>query len=65
MDVDYLLNYPGEHEESLEILTDEEIIDNVTKINQEDEVEDNSFVMEFVFRKEAIKIITTLNNFIL
>ena len=31
MDVDYLLNYPGEHEESLEILTDEEIIDSVTK----------------------------------
>ena len=35
------------------------------KNNQEDEVEDDSFAMELVSRKEAIKAIMTLNNFLL
>ena len=65
MDADYLLNYSGEYEESLGILTDEKIIDSFIKNNQADETENDSFAMKHVFRKEVIKEIKTLNNFFL
>ncbi|XVF53525.1 hypothetical protein PTKIN_Ptkin05aG0105900 [Pterospermum kingtungense] len=64
MNVEDLLNYPEENEVS-EILTDEQIIENVMGNDQDDEVEDDSFAIEPVSRKEAFKAVMTLNKFLL
>ncbi|XVF51243.1 hypothetical protein PTKIN_Ptkin04bG0168800 [Pterospermum kingtungense] len=64
MNVEDLLNYLGENEVS-EILTDEQIIENIMGNDQDDEVEDDSFAIEPVSRKEAFKAVMTLNKFLL
>lgn len=46
MDIEYLLNYPGENEATLELLSDEQIIENVMGNDKEDEIEDDSSVLE-------------------
>ncbi|KAL5755592.1 hypothetical protein ACOSQ2_020338 [Xanthoceras sorbifolium] len=38
MDVKYLLNYPGENETSSELLSDEQIIENVMENDKEDKL---------------------------
>ncbi|KAK1587985.1 hypothetical protein Q3G72_018965 [Acer saccharum] len=42
MDVEYLLNYPGENEATSDLLSDEQIIENVMGNDKEDEVEEDS-----------------------
>uniref|UniRef100_A0A8C0Z9I1 CENP-B homolog protein 2-like n=1 Tax=Cyanistes caeruleus TaxID=156563 RepID=A0A8C0Z9I1_CYACU len=52
---DDVLNYPGENDTSLELPTDEQIIESVMESNKEDEVEDDSVELEQVSRKDALK----------
>ena len=65
MDVEYLLNYPGESEATSELLTDEQLIEEIMRNDKDDEVEDNSSTLEPVSRNEAILATITLNNFLL
>ena len=60
MDIEYILKYPEENEATLELLSDEQIINNVNGNDKEDEVEDDSSVLEFVSRKDALKATITL-----
>lgn len=65
MDVEYLLNYLGENMVTSELSSDKQIIKNVIGNDKENEVEDNSFVLEPVLRKDALKTTITLHNFLL
>ena len=65
MDVEYLLNYLGENEANLELLSDKEIIKNIMENDKEDEIEDDSSVLKPVSRKDALKATITLHNFLL
>lgn len=64
MDVEDLLNYPGEDTTS-EMLTDKQIIESVMGNDQDDEVEDDSSTMEPVSWKEVLKAMMIFKNFLL
>ncbi|XP_076944819.1 CENP-B homolog protein 2-like [Bidens hawaiensis] len=66
MDVEDVLTHPEENVVA-QLLTDEEIIENVIGINKDgiDEEDDESSTMEPSSRNEAIKAAITLNNFLL
>jgi hypothetical protein len=61
--VEYLLK--RENEEISELLSHGQIIENVIRNNIEDEVEDDSSVLESVSHKDAFKIKITLYNILL
>ena len=63
MDVEYLLNYVGENKATLELLNDKQTTKNVIGNDREDEVEDDSFVLEPISCKDALKATITLHNF--
>ncbi|WRX26118.1 hypothetical protein QQP08_018605 [Theobroma cacao] len=65
MDVKYLLNYVRENEATLELLSDEQIIENIMGNDKEDEVKDDSFILEPVSCKDTLKATITLYNFLL
>ena len=44
MDVEYILNYPWENEVTSELLTDEQLIEDIMGHDKDYEVEDNSTV---------------------
>ena len=54
-DIEYLLNYPRENGTTSELLSDEKIIENVMRNHKEDEVEEDSSVMELVSLKDGFK----------
>ncbi|XP_047335566.1 uncharacterized protein LOC124939099 [Impatiens glandulifera] len=64
MNVDQLLDYPDENN-TTEILTDKEIIDDLRENNQDEDNEDDSHVLEPISRKEAIRVAMQLSDFLL
>ena len=65
MYVNYLLDYPNENNENLDVQSLEEIVANITEDHAEDEVEDDIVPLEPISRTEALKSSTTLHNFLL
>nr|AAT38686.1 hypothetical protein SDM1_32t00006 [Solanum demissum] len=63
MDVNNLLDYPGESDTCLEVQSLEEIVDTIGKCNVDDEVEDDIIPLEPVTRKETLIASRTLHNF--
>ncbi|XP_049381261.1 uncharacterized protein LOC125845773 [Solanum stenotomum] len=65
MDVNNLLDYPGESDTCSEVQNLEEIVDTIGKNNVDDEVEDDTITLEQVTRKEALIASRTLHNFMI
>lgn len=65
MDVNHLLDYPGENEGCSQIQSLEEIVDTIIENPIEDEAQDDTVPMEPVTRKEAIGAAKILHNFFL
>ena len=65
MDVNELLDYPGENNECYEVQSIEEIMADTVQNPVDDEVDDDSVPLEPVTRKEALQAATTLHNFLL
>ncbi|KAJ0028773.1 hypothetical protein Pint_36321 [Pistacia integerrima] len=65
IDVNYLLDYSGENEASLEVSSFEEIVANVIENPAIDKAEDDTIALEPVRHKEAFKASTILYNFLL
>nr|ABI34292.1 hypothetical protein SDM1_25t00005 [Solanum demissum] len=54
MDVNNLLDYPGESDTCSKVQSLEEIVDTIGKCNVDDEVEDDTIPLELVTRKETL-----------
>ncbi|XP_039689508.1 CENP-B homolog protein 2-like [Medicago truncatula] len=65
MDIDNLMNYPGENEACSEIQSLEDIVRTIIENNAEDDDEDDTVSLEPVTRKEALMASNTLHNFII
>nr|KAJ0197720.1 hypothetical protein LSAT_V11C700354400 [Lactuca sativa] len=65
MDVNVLLDYPGENNECYEVQSIEEIIAYTVQNSVDNEVDDDSVPLESITRKEALQAATTLHNFLL
>ena len=63
MDVNSLLDYPGENDTCSEVQSLEEIVDTIGKDNVDDAVEDDTTPLEPVTHKEALIASRTLHNF--
>lgn len=65
MDVNQLLDFPGENNQCHEVQSLEEIVADVIHNPEDDEAEDDSIALEPVTLKEALQASTTLHNFLL
>ncbi|XP_027351220.1 uncharacterized protein LOC113862331 [Abrus precatorius] len=65
MDIDNLMNYPGENEACSEVQSLEEIVSTIIENNAEDDDEDDTVSLEPVTRKEALTALNTLHNFMI
>ncbi|KAJ8534953.1 hypothetical protein K7X08_016681 [Anisodus acutangulus] len=65
MDVNKLVDYPGENDECSMVQSLEEIVADIIEDPTNDEAEDDSIPLEPVTRKEALSATTTLQNFLL
>ncbi|CAI8596408.1 unnamed protein product [Vicia faba] len=65
MDIDKLMNYPGENEACSEDRSLEDIVDTIIENNAEDDNEDDTVSLEHVTRKEALMTLNTLPNFMI
>ncbi|XP_039690607.1 CENP-B homolog protein 2-like [Medicago truncatula] len=65
MDIDNLMNYPGENEACSEVQSLEDIVRTNIENNAEDDDEDDTVSLEPVTRKEALMASNTLHNFII
>ncbi|KAL0337739.1 UNVERIFIED_CONTAM: hypothetical protein Scaly_2049000 [Sesamum calycinum] len=63
MDVNKLVDYPGENDECLMVQSLEEIVADIIEDPTNDEAEDDSIPLEPVTRKEALSATTTFHNF--
>ncbi|KAL0289342.1 UNVERIFIED_CONTAM: hypothetical protein Sangu_2620300 [Sesamum angustifolium] len=63
MDVNTLVDYPGENDECSMVQSYEEIVVDIIENPTNDEAEDDSILLELVTRKEALSATTTLHNF--
>ncbi|PNX69365.1 tigger transposable element-derived protein [Trifolium pratense] len=63
MDIDNLMNYPGENEACSEVQSLEDIVRTIIENNAEDDDEDDTVSLEPVTRKEALIASNTLHNF--
>uniref|UniRef100_A0A0R0G3K6 Uncharacterized protein n=1 Tax=Glycine max TaxID=3847 RepID=A0A0R0G3K6_SOYBN len=63
MDIDNLMNYPGENEACSESL--EDIVSTIIENNAEDDGKDDTVPLEHVTRKEALMASNTLHNFMI
>ena len=63
MHVEYLQKYLRENEATSQLLSDEQIIENFMGNDKEKEVEDNSYVLDPVSYKDALKAKITLHKF--
>ena len=64
MDVNSLLDYPGENNTCSEVQSLEEIVATILENNVDDEVEYDTIPLEPVTRKEALIASETLHNFL-
>ncbi|KAK4405943.1 hypothetical protein Sango_0600800 [Sesamum angolense] len=65
MDVNKLVDYPGENDECSMVQSLEKIVADIIKDTTNDEVGDDSILLEPVTRKETLSATTTLHNFLL
>ncbi|KAL0347656.1 UNVERIFIED_CONTAM: hypothetical protein Scaly_1781600 [Sesamum calycinum] len=65
LDVNKLVDYPGENDECLMVQSLDEIVADIIEDPTNDEAEDDSIPLEPVTRKEALSATTTLHNFLL
>ncbi|KAG4982424.1 hypothetical protein JHK85_027913 [Glycine max] len=65
MDIDNLMNYPGENEACSEVQSLEDIVGTIIENNAEDDSEDDTVSLEPVTRKEALMTSNTLHNFMI
>ena len=65
MDIDNLMNYPGENEACSEVQSLEDIVGTIIENNAEDDGEDDTVSLEPVTRKEALMASNTLHNFMI
>ncbi|KAL5154444.1 ARS-binding protein 1 [Glycine soja] len=65
MDIDNLMNYPGENEACSEVQSLEDIMSTIIENNVEDDGEDDTVSLEPVTRKEALMASNTLHNFMI
>ncbi|KAK2459083.1 hypothetical protein QL285_006178 [Trifolium repens] len=65
MDIDNLMNYPGENEACSEVQSLEDIVRTIIENNAEDDDEDDTVFLEPVTRKEALMASNTLHNFMI
>nr|AAT38752.1 hypothetical protein SDM1_42t00003 [Solanum demissum] len=63
MDVNNLLDYPGESDACSEVQRLEEIVDTIGKCNVDDEVEDDTIPLEPITRMKTLIASRTLHNF--
>ncbi|KAH1190680.1 ARS-binding protein 1 [Glycine max] len=65
MDINNLMNYPGENEACSEVQSLEDIVSTIIENNAEDDDEDDTMSLEFVMRKEALMASNILHNFMI
>ncbi|CAK8530482.1 unnamed protein product [Lathyrus sativus] len=65
MDIDNLINYPGENEACSEVQSLEDIVSTIIENNAEDDDEDDTLSLEPVTRKESLMTLNTLHNFMI
>ncbi|KAH1266212.1 ARS-binding protein 1 [Glycine max] len=65
MDIDNLMNYPGENEACSEVQSLEDIVGTIIENNANDDGEDDTVSLEPVTRKEALMASNTLHNFMI
>ena len=65
MDIDNLMNYPGENEACSEVQSLKDIVGTIIENNAEDDGEDDTVSLEPVTRKEALMASNTLHNFMI
>ncbi|KAL0366888.1 UNVERIFIED_CONTAM: hypothetical protein Sradi_3578900 [Sesamum radiatum] len=65
MNVNKLVDYPGENDECSMVQSLEEIVADIIEDPTNDEIEDYSILLEPVTRKGALSVTTTLHNFLL
>ncbi|CAI8598374.1 unnamed protein product [Vicia faba] len=65
LDIDNLMNYPGENEACSEVQSLEDIVDTIIENNAENDDEDDTVSLELVTRKESIIASNTLHNFMI
>ena len=65
MDIDNLMNYPGENEACSEVQSLEDIVGTIIENNTEDDGEDDTVSLEPIMRKEALMASNTLHNFMI
>ncbi|CAK8574847.1 unnamed protein product [Lathyrus sativus] len=65
MDINNLMNYPGENEACSEIQNLEDIVGTIIENNAKDDDEDDTVSLEPVTRKETLMASNTLHNFMI
>ncbi|KAH1246141.1 CENP-B 2 [Glycine max] len=65
MDIDNLMNYPGENEACSEVQSLEDIVGTIIENNAEDDGEDDTVSLEPVTRKEALMTSNIIHNFMI
>ncbi|KAG4909094.1 hypothetical protein JHK87_055210 [Glycine soja] len=65
MDINNLMNYPGENQACSEVQSLEDIVGTIIDNNAEDDGEDDKVSLEPVMRKEALVASNTLHNFMI
>ncbi|KAH1232856.1 ARS-binding protein 1 [Glycine max] len=65
MNIDNLMNYPGENEACSEVQSLEDIVGTIIENNAEDDGEDDTVSLEPVTQKEALMASNTLRNFMI
>ena len=63
MDVNNLLDYPGDSNTCSYVQSLEEIVDIIGKNNVDDEVEDDPITLKTITRKETLIVSRTFHNF--
>ena len=64
MNIECFLNYLRENEVILELLSSKKIIENNIENDRENKVKDNSYVLEFISHKDALKATIITYNFL-
>ncbi|CAK8534819.1 unnamed protein product [Lathyrus sativus] len=65
MDIDNLMNYPGENEACSKVQSLEDVVGTIIESSEEDDGEDDTVSLEPVTRKEALMASNTLHNFMI
>ena len=65
MNIDNLMNYPGENEVCLEVQSLKDIVGTIIENNAEDDGEDDTMSLEPVTRKKTLMTSNTLYNFMI